>query len=156
MSELFKTSKTSMKCDRTIPSGSSWLMGLKTQRLVGQAHTVFEPGKSIPIRKFHQITRHTGEHLLRPTAEYMGIKLTGKIKPCEMCAQAKISQANVPKKKEEQVSRRPGHRLFIDISSFKHECMGGKRHWSIVVDKVSDCSHSFCLKRKNDQIELLQ
>ena len=32
--------------------------------------------------------------------------------------------------------------------------MGGKRHWLIVVDKFSDCSHSFFLKRKSDQIEL--
>ena len=33
--------------------------------------------------------------------------------------------------------------------------MGGKRHWLIVVDKFSDCSHSFFLKRKSDQIEVL-
>ena len=33
--------------------------------------------------------------------------------------------------------------------------MGGKRHWLIVVDEFSDCSHSFILKRKSDQIELL-
>ena len=47
MIELFKTTKTSMKFDRMIPSGSSWLMGIKTQRLVGQAHAVIEPGKRI-------------------------------------------------------------------------------------------------------------
>ena len=155
MIELFKTTKTSMKFDRMIPSGSSWLMGIKTQRLVGQAHVVIEPGKSIPIWKFHQMTGHTGECLMRTTADYMGIKLTGKLEPCETCAQAKIRQANIPKKKEKQVPSRPGYRLFIDISSFKHESMGGKRHWLIVVDEFSDCSHSFFLKRKSDQIELL-
>ena len=154
MIELFKTTKPSMKFDRMIPSGSSWLMGIKTQRLVGQAHAVIEPGKSIPIWKFHQITGHTGEHLLRTTADYMGIKLTGKLEPCETCAQAKIRQANVPKKRRDRVPSRPGYRLFIDISSFKHESMGGKRHWLIVVDEFSDCSHSFFLKRKSDQIEL--
>ena len=37
------------------------------------------------------------------TAENMGIKLTGKLEPCEVCAQAKIRQANVPKKKQKQV-----------------------------------------------------
>ena len=115
MIELFKTTKTSMKFYRMITSGSSWLMGIKTKRLVGQAHAVIEPGKSIPISKFHQITGHTGEHLLRPTGEYMGIKLTGKLEPCETCAQAKIRQANVPKKKEKQVPSRPGYRLFMDI-----------------------------------------
>ena len=155
MIELFKTSKASMKFDRMIPSGSSWLMGIKTQRLVGQAHVVIEPGKSIPIWKFHQMTGHTGEHLLRTTAENMGITLTGKLEPCEICAQVKIRQANVPKQKEKRVPSRPGYRLFIDISSFKHESLGRRRHWLIVVDKFSDCSHSFFLKRKSDQIALI-
>ena len=90
MIELFKTTRASMKFDRMIPSGSSWLMGIRTQRLVGQAHAVIEPGKSIPIWKFHQMTGHTGEHLLKTTAENMGIRLTGKLGPCEVCAQAKI------------------------------------------------------------------
>ena len=155
MIELFKQTKTSMKFDRMIPSGSSWLMGIKTQRLVGQAHVAIEPGKSIPIWKFHQMTGHTGEYLMKTTADYMGIKLTGKLAPSETCAQAKIRQANIPKKKDPQVPSRPGYRLFIDISSFKHESTGGKRHWLIVVDEFSDCSHSFFLKRKSDQIELL-
>ena len=92
---------------------------------------------------------------MKTTADYMGIKLTGKLEPCETCTQAKIRQANVPKKKEKQVPSRPGYRLFIDISSFKHESMGGKRHWLIVVDEFNDCSHSFFLKRKSDQIEIL-
>ena len=80
---------------------------------------------------------------MKTTADYMGIKLTGKLEPCETCKKAKIRQANVPKKKEKQVPSRPGYRLFIDISSFKHESMGGKRHWLIVVDEFSDCSHIF-------------
>ena len=155
MIELFKQTKTSMKFDRMIPSGSSLLMGIKTKRLVGQAHAAIEPGKSIPIWKFHQMTGHTGEHLMKTTADYMGIKLTGKLEPCEPRAQAKIRKANVPKKKEKQVPSRPRYRLFIDISSFKHESMGGKRHWLIVVDEFSDCSHSSFLKRKSDQTELL-
>ena len=137
-----------------IPSGSSWLMGIKTQRLVGQAHAAIEPGKSMPIWKFHEITSHTREYLLRPTAEDISVKLTGQLEPCEMCAQAKITQANVPKKKEKQIPSRPPYRMFIDISSFKHESMGGKRHWLIVVDEFSYCSDSFFLKRKSDQIEL--
>ena len=49
--------------------------------------------------KFHQITGHSGKHLLRPTAIYMKIELTEKLAPCEICAQAKIRQANVSKKK---------------------------------------------------------
>ena len=101
------------------------------------------------------MTGHTLEYLMKTTADFMGIKLTGKLPPCETCAQAKIRQVYVPKKKKKQVPSRPGYRLFIDISSFKHESIGGKRNWLIVVDEFSDCSHSFFLKRKSDQIDLL-
>ena len=66
--ELFKTTRASLKFDRMIPSGSSWLIGIKVQR--DHAHSAMEPGKIISMSKFHQITGHTGEHLLRPTAEY--------------------------------------------------------------------------------------
>ena len=101
------------------------------------------------------MTGHIGEHLLKTTAENMGIKLTGKLGPCEVCAQAKIRQANVPKKKQKQVPSRPGYRMFIDISSFKHESMGGKRHWLIAVDEFSDYSHSFLLRKKSDQTVMI-
>ena len=97
--ELFKTIRASMKVDRMIPSRSSWLMGVKVQRVMDQAHSVIEPGKRISMLNFHQITGHTGEYLLRPTAKYMKIELTGKLATCEICAQAKIRQVNVLKKK---------------------------------------------------------
>ena len=105
--------------------------------------------------KFHQITGHTGEHLLRPTAKYMKIELTGKLPPCEICAQAKIRQVNVPKKKMKKVPSRPGYRVFIDISSFNHASRGGIRHWLIVMDEFSDCSHSYFLSKRSDQIAMI-
>ena len=155
MIELFKTTRTSMKFDRMIPSGSSWLMGIKVQRVFDQAHSAMEPGKTIIISKFHQITGHTGEHLLRPTANYMKLKLIGRLPPCEVCAQAKIRQRNIPKMKMKKLPIRPGYRVFIDICSFKQVGRGGNRHWLIVVDEFSDCTHSFFLKRKSDQIQIM-
>ena len=65
MIELFKTTRASMKFDRMIPSGSSWLMGIKVRRVYDEAHAAMEPGKSIRATKLHQITGHTGEHLLK-------------------------------------------------------------------------------------------
>ena len=88
--ELFKTTRPSMKCDRMIPSVSSWLMGVKVQRVLDHAHSAMEPGKIISMLNFHQITRHTGERLLRPTAKYRKMELTGKFAQCEVCTQAKI------------------------------------------------------------------
>ena len=114
--ELFKTTRASMKFDRMIPSESSWSMGVKVQRVMDHAHSAMEPGKRISMSNFHQITGHTGEHLLRPTAKYMKIELTGKLGPCEICAQAKIRQANIPKKEMKKLPTKPGYRVFIDIS----------------------------------------
>ena len=50
---------------------------------------------------------------------------------------------------------RPGYRVFMDICSFKQVSRGGNRHWLIVVDEFSDCTHSFFLKRKSDQIKII-
>ena len=51
-------------------------MGGKVQRVLDHAHSAMEPGKRISMTNFHQITGHTGDHLLRPTAKYMKIELT--------------------------------------------------------------------------------
>ena len=153
--ELFKTTRAIMKFDRMIPSGSSWLMGIKVQRVLDHAHSVMEPGNTISMSKLHQITGHTGEHLLRPTANYMRLMLTGKLAPCEVCAQAKIRLRNVPKKKMKKLPTRPGYRVFIDICSFKQVSRGGNRQWLIVVDEFSDCTHSFFLKKKSNQIKTM-
>ena len=155
MIELFKTTRASMKFDRMIPSGSSWLMGIKVHRVYDEAHAAMEPGKSISATKLHQITGHTGEHLLKPTANYMKLKLLGSLPPCEACAKAKIRQRNVQKKKIKKMPTKPGYRVFIDISSFKQASRGGNRHWLIVVDEFSDYTHSYFLNKKSDQIKIL-
>ena len=153
--ELFKTTRASMIFDRMIPSGSSWSMGIIVQRVLDHPHSAMEPGKTISMSKLHQITGHTGAYLLRPTANYMRLNLTGKLAPCEVCVQAKIRQANIPKKKMKKLPTRPGYRVFIDICSFKQVSRGGNRHWLIVVDEFSNCSHSFFLSRKSDRIKLV-
>ena len=56
-------------------------MGIKFQRVLDHAHSAMEPGKTISMSKLHQFTCHTGEYLLRPTANYMRLKLTGKLAP---------------------------------------------------------------------------
>ena len=107
------------------------------------------------MSKLHQIAGHTGEHLLRPTAKYMRIKLTGKLAPCEVCAEAKIRQTNISKKKMKNLPTRPGYRVFMDICCFEQVSRGENRHWLIVVDEFSDCTHSFFLNRKSNQIKTI-
>ena len=155
MIELFKTGRASMKFDRMIPSGSSWLMGIKVHRVYDEAHAAMEAGKSITATKLHLMTGHTGEHLLKPTANYMKLKLVGRLPPCEACEKAKIRQRNVQKKKIKKMPTKPGYRVFIDISSFKQVSRGGNKHWLIMVDEFSDYTHRFFLKKKSDQIKIL-
>ena len=90
MIELFKTARASMKFDRMIPSGPSWLMGIKVHRVYDEAHAAMEAGKSISATKLHQITGHTGEDLLKPTANYMKLKLLSRLPPCDACAKAPV------------------------------------------------------------------
>ena len=155
MIELFKTGRASMKFDRMIPSGSSWLMGIKVHRVYDEAHAAMEAGKSISAIKLHNMTGPTGEHLLKPTANYMKLKLIGRLPPCEICAKAKIRQRNVQKKKLKKMPTKPGYRVFIDISSFKQVSRGGNKHWLIMVDEFSYYTHSIFLKKKSDQIKIL-
>ena len=56
--KLFKTARASMKFDRMIPSGSSWLKGVEVQRVMDDATSAIEPGKRISMSKFHQIAGH--------------------------------------------------------------------------------------------------
>ena len=62
---------------------------------------------------------------------------------------------NIPKKKMKKLPTRPGYRVFMDICSFKQVSRGGNRHWLVVVDEFSDYTHSFFLKRKSDQIQIM-
>ena len=61
-------------------------MRIKVQRVLDHAHSAMDPGKTISMPKLHQIIGHTGEHLMRPTENYMRIKLIEKLAPCEVCA----------------------------------------------------------------------
>ena len=60
--ELFKRGHENFRFDRMIPSGSSWLMGVKVKRIDGRAHSMIEQGKKIPIEKLSYIMGHTGKH----------------------------------------------------------------------------------------------
>ena len=55
MIELFKTGRASMKFDRMIPSGSSWLMGIKVHRVYDEADAAMEAGKTISVAKKYRI-----------------------------------------------------------------------------------------------------
>ena len=65
------------------------------------------------------------------------------------------TSSSTPKKKIKKLPTRPGYRVFMDICSFMQVSRVGNRHWLIVVDEFSDYTHSFFLKRKSDQIQIV-
>ena len=83
--KLFKKEHESFSFDRMIPSGSSWLLGVKVKQVLGQPHAVIEPGKRFSMSKLHQIKGHTGRHLIGAVSHCLGVKVTGKFNPCEHC-----------------------------------------------------------------------
>ena len=158
MIELFKTKRASMKFDRMIPSGSSWLMGIKVHRVYDEAHAAMEAGKSITARKLHQMTGHTGEHLLKPTANYMKLKLVGRLPPCEACAKAKIRQKSPIGMEEIDPGSSPEdcYQLKKGIYGL---CQAARQFWKKFVDTIKQESSGFqvspadpCVLFKEDKL----
>ena len=100
---------------------------------------------------FHIVTGHAGHHLMDATAKYYKVNLTGKVNNCLSCSWEKIRQKNIPKKNEDK-SKIPIERMYLDISSMRKPCMGGRTHWVMLVDEAM-CKKSFFLKKKNEQVE---
>ena len=45
--------------------------------------------------------------------------------------------------------------MYLDITSIKDESVGGRKHWAMLVDEATKYKHSFFLKKKLDQIEMI-
>ena len=45
--------------------------------------------------------------------------------------------------------------MYLDIPSIKDESDGGRKHWAMLVDEATKYKHSFFLKKKLDQIEMI-
>ena len=86
------------------------------------------------------------------TAKYYKVDLTGKVNDCLSCSWGKIRQKNIPKRNEDK-SKNPGERMYLDISSMRKPSMGGRQHWEMLVDEATKYKKSFFLKKKNEQVE---
>ena len=67
---------------------------------------------------FHRVTGHAGYHLMDATAKYYKVDLTGKVNNHLSSSLEKIRQKNIPKKNEDK-SKDPGERMYLDISSMR-------------------------------------
>ena len=101
---------------------------------------------------FCRVTGHAGHLLMDATAKYYKIDLTDKVNNCLSCSLEKIRQKNIPKKNEDK-TKNPGERMYLDISSMRKPSMGGRQHWVMLVDEATKDKKSFFLKKKNEQVE---
>ena len=45
--------------------------------------------------------------------------------------------------------------MYLDISSIKDESLCGRRYWAMLVDEATRCKHSFFLKKKSVQVDMV-
>ena len=138
--------------DRVLKAGNSVLLAAKmVTKNQEEVNAAIVNGKQSK-EHFHRVTGYAGHHLMDGTAKYYKVDLTGKVNNCLSCSLEKIRQKNIPKKNEEK-SKNPGERMYLDISSMRKSSMGGRQHWVMLVDEATKYMKSFFLKKKNEQVE---
>ena len=138
--------------DRVLKAGNSVLLAAKMViKNPEEVNAAIVNGKQ-SREYFHRVTGHAGHHLMDATAKYYKVDLTGKVNNCLSCSLEKIRQKNIPKKNEDK-SKNPGERMYLDISSMRKPSMGGRQHWVMLVDEATKYKKSFFLKKKNEQVE---
>ena len=138
--------------DRVLKAGNSVLLAAKM--VIRNPEDVNEviANRKQSKEYFHRVTGHAGHHLMNATAKYYKVDLTGKVNNCLNCSLEKIRQKNIPKKDEDK-SKNPGERMYLDISSMRKPSMGGRQHWVMSVDEATKYKKSFFLKKKNEQVK---
>ena len=138
--------------DRVLKVGNSVLLAakmvIKNPEVVNAAIVNGKQSKEY----FHRVTGHAGHHLMDATAKYYKVDLTGKVNNCLSSSLEKVRHKNI-KKKNEDKSKNPGERMYLDISSMRKPSMGGRQHWVMLVDEATKYKKSFFLKKKNEQVE---
>src|SRR5687768_13908800 len=101
------------------------------------------------VNDAHWKLGHIGKKLIWKTLNYMGIKAVGKMKTCEAC---KLSQTK--KKKVQKFTltkaKKPGERVFIDLTGPFTKEIGGQRYWFQVVDDTSRRGFNYFTKTKTE------
>ena len=138
--------------DRVLNAGNSVLLAANMViKNPEEVNAVIVNGKQSK-EYFHRVTGHAGHHLMDATAKYYKIDLTGKANNCLSFSLEKIRQKNIPKKNEDK-TKNPGERMYLDIKSMRRTSMGGRQHSVMLVDEATKYKKSFFLKKKNEQVE---
>jgi len=92
--------------------------------------------RTMDINKAHHKMAHMGEDIIRKTMAQYGIKLTGKLEPCNACLHAKARAKNM-KKTTECVATTAGKCLYLDTMGPFEPSISGTRYDAKIVDQFS-------------------
>jgi hypothetical protein len=98
---------------------------------------------------FHKKLGHPCKDLIKKTANYLGITLTGSWTECRECLMGKAKKKQL-KKDSRNKSAKGGERLGFDISYLKNSSFGGSKFWLLIVDEATSMVWSYFLRRKSE------
>eukprot|EP00903_Cladosiphon_okamuranus_P018790 g17286.t1 len=101
------------------------------------AAAVIRPGKQkcMNINDLHHALAHRNAATLKETAKQLGIKVTSLLEFCDFCAEAKGFKVSVPRSlAPHRVSKRPFHRIAIDLAGAFAASIGGSRYVMMILD----------------------
>ena len=101
------------------------------------------------INLLHKKLGHVCEESTRAYAKANNIAVSGKFEKCVDCGLAKARQKNLPRVADNKATRK-GERICLDISSVRHESIGGSKFWVLLVDEFTKFKWSKFLKQKSD------
>jgi hypothetical protein len=140
---------TVIKFDKIFETKEGYVCGIEMcpTQTSKNAYVTLERGKTIDVNKMHQLLGHTGEDIVKKTANYFGWKVTGNMEKCEDCSLSKARQKNTDKETKER-NKTPGERLFIDIRGCPvlRNLWLGKKKVPAPTDQLLK-KRCFCLKR---------
>jgi hypothetical protein len=110
---------------------------------------------AIAINEAHRRIGHCDEARVRAFAKQHDWKLTGDLRPCEACMQAKARAKGVAKTTTTSANIN-GERIFIYISGPYAASAGKNKYWLAVVDDNSRRKWSRFISNKSDIAEVLR
>ena len=127
---------------------------LAKERAMDNSLRMNKINKSMDINIAHDSFGHMDEKRLRKFCEKEGIRLTGKLRTCVGCMEAKAKRKAVRKMTETR-AKKPCERIFVDTSGPYPRSLNGNKYWFKIKDDYSRKTWNYFLKKKNEVPNLL-
>jgi Integrase core domain. len=112
-------------------------------------------GTTMDVNEAHRLFGHKSGATLQKIASALGVKLTGKFKPCSSCIlvtarRSKVNRVSMVK------SETPGERLCVDTTGPFPPAMSHEQYVVVVVNEATGYSWSHFSKTKREVAELVK